>query len=72
LDQGRADNWSKGAFVWILDFSTLLLVLAAGLYLGFLGISGYPPAFAGDEVTHWFYLAAGVAGIWQLTRQKFF
>lgn len=58
--------------MWILDFSTLLLVLAAGLYLGFIGVSGHPIALASDDVMRWFYCAAGVAGIWQLMRQKFF
>lgn len=60
-----------GVSMWILDFPTLLLVLAAGLYLGFIGFSGHPMTFGNDDATRWFYLAAGGAGIWQLMRQKF-
>jgi uncharacterized membrane protein YuzA (DUF378 family) len=58
--------------MWILDFPSLILIIAAGFQLGILGLFGWDAAAAifgtyAKDV----YIAAGVAAIWQLFRQRF-
>jgi hypothetical protein len=57
--------------MWLFDFPTLLIVLAASLYLGLWGIMGYPIVMFDDDTMRALYLASGISGMWQLTRQRF-
>lgn len=58
--------------MWLLDFPSLLIVIASGLYLGFMGIFGYAPGVGEDaDWVRIAYLVAGAAGLWQLMRQRF-
>jgi len=55
-----------------IDFSTLLLIIAAGLQLGLLGFFGFNVAehIFGSYVTL-AYEIIGASALWQLFRQKF-
>jgi uncharacterized membrane protein YuzA (DUF378 family) len=58
--------------MWLIDFLTLVLILAAGFQLGIQGVFDF-------DVTGWLlgtdaaiaYDVIGAAAIWQLLRQKF-
>jgi uncharacterized membrane protein YuzA (DUF378 family) len=57
--------------MWILDFPTLVLIIAASLYLGILGLFGYDAAVMvfGAHVKFVFVLV-GASAVWQLFRQR--
>jgi uncharacterized membrane protein YuzA (DUF378 family) len=58
--------------MWILDFPSLVLIIAAGLQLGLLGLIGWDAAAAVFGAhTKAAYIAAGISAVWQLFRQKF-
>jgi uncharacterized membrane protein YuzA (DUF378 family) len=58
---------------WLADYISLLLVLASALILGGIGffhvnaIEQYLGSYA-----QYTYVACGLAGLWQASRQKFF
>jgi len=58
--------------MWLIDFPSLVLIIAAGLDLGALGFFEYDPAAAifGSHVRI-AYMVVGVSAVWQLLRQKF-
>jgi uncharacterized membrane protein YuzA (DUF378 family) len=56
----------------LIDFSTLVLILAAGLQLGLQGFFGWDAAahlFGGYE--RFAFMLAGLGAIWQIFRQRF-
>jgi len=58
--------------MWAMDFSTLVLILAAGFELGAEGAFGISPF--GWLLGSWKYVAydvTGIAAFWQLSRQNF-
>jgi uncharacterized membrane protein YuzA (DUF378 family) len=57
----------------LIDFSTLVLIVAAGIQLGLLGFFGWDAAAAifGSYVKL-AYMLVGASAIWQLFRQRFF
>ena len=58
--------------MWIIDCPTLILVIAAGLYLGLVGVFGWDAA--GDLLGAYKNLAfmvIGLSAVWQLFRQRF-
>ena len=58
--------------MWILDFPSLVLIIAAGLQLGVLGLFGWDAAAAVfGTYTKAVYIATGISAVWQLFRQKF-
>jgi uncharacterized membrane protein YuzA (DUF378 family) len=58
--------------MWILDFPSLVLIIAAGLQLGLLGLFGWDAAAAiFGAYTKAAYIVAGLSAIWQLFRQRF-
>jgi uncharacterized membrane protein YuzA (DUF378 family) len=62
----------KGIAMWLLDFPTLVIIIAAGLDLGVLGFLGYDAATAAFGAhTKIAYMVVGCAAAWQLFRQKF-
>jgi uncharacterized membrane protein YuzA (DUF378 family) len=61
-----------GVSVWILDFSSLILIIGAGLQLGLLGLFGWDAAAAIFSAhTKAAYIVVGASAIWQLFRQSF-
>ena len=58
--------------MWILDFPSLILTIAAGLQLGLLGLFGWDAALAifGAD-TKAAYIVVGISAVWQLFRQRF-
>jgi uncharacterized membrane protein YuzA (DUF378 family) len=58
--------------MWIFDFSSLVLIIAAGFQLGLLGLLGWDAAAAifGAHAKD-VYIAVGSAAAWQLFRQCF-
>ena len=58
--------------MWFIDFSTLVLIIAAGIQLGLQGFFGWDAAghFLGAHELFLFALM-GVSALWQLFRQKF-
>ena len=63
---------NAGDGMWILDFPSLILTIAAGLQLGLLGLFGWDAAaaiFGAD--TKAAYIVLGISAIWQLFRQRF-
>jgi len=58
--------------MWILDFPSLLLIIAAGLQLGLLGLFGWDAAAAiFGAYAKVAYVVVGISAIWQLFRQRF-
>jgi uncharacterized membrane protein YuzA (DUF378 family) len=58
--------------MWLIDFSTLVLIIVGGLDLGILGFFGYDTAAAAfGPYTRIAYMAVGISAVWQLTRQRF-
>jgi len=58
--------------MWILDFPSLVLIIAAGLQLGLLGLFGWDGAAAiFGAYTKVAYIVVGISAIWQLFRQRF-
>ena len=58
--------------MWILDFPSLVLIIAAGLQLGLLGLFGWDAAAAVfGAYTKAAYIAVGMSAVWQLCRQRF-
>ena len=58
--------------LWLIDFPTLVLIIAAGLDLGARGFFEYDAAAAmfGEHVRI-AYMVVGISAVWQLIRQKF-
>jgi uncharacterized membrane protein YuzA (DUF378 family) len=58
--------------MWLIDFSTLVLIIASGLNLGVLGFFGYNTAAAafGPHIQI-AYMVVGISAVWQLLRQRF-
>jgi uncharacterized membrane protein YuzA (DUF378 family) len=56
----------------LIDFPTLVFIIAGGLDLGVLGFFGYDAAAAvfGSH-TRIAYMVVGVSAVWQLFRQRF-
>jgi len=65
-------SWvTLGGAMWLLDLVTLLLILAAGLDLGVLGLFGYDAAAAlFGGYTRIAYSIVGCGAVWQLFRQQ--
>jgi uncharacterized membrane protein YuzA (DUF378 family) len=58
--------------MWIMDFPSLVLIIAAGFQLGVLGLFGFDAAAAVfGAYTKAAYIVVGVCAIWQLFRQRF-
>jgi uncharacterized membrane protein YuzA (DUF378 family) len=58
--------------MWILDFPSLILIIAAGLHLGLLGLFGWDAAAAVfGAYTKAAFIAVGMSAVWQLFRQRF-
>jgi uncharacterized membrane protein YuzA (DUF378 family) len=58
--------------MWILDFPSLLLIIAAGLHLGLMGLFGWDAGAAiFGAYTKVAYIVVGMSAIWQLLRQRF-
>ena len=58
--------------LWIIDFPTLVLVIAAGLQLGLLGFFEWDAAAAlFGSYTRTLYMIIGLSAVWQLCRQRF-
>jgi len=58
--------------VWLIDFPTLCLIIAAGFQAGMLAIFGVDAAgvlFGGYEKL--VFELMGISALWQLCRQKF-
>jgi uncharacterized membrane protein YuzA (DUF378 family) len=56
--------------MWIIDFSSLVLIIGAGLQLGILGLFGWDAAAAiFGAYTKAAYIFGGASAIWQLFRQ---
>lgn len=56
--------------MWIIDFPTLLIIIFAGILMGYRGLFGEPPGFMSPDALRIFQMAAGVAAVWQLFRQR--
>ena len=58
---------------WFLNFTTMVMIIAAGLDLGVLGFWGYDvaPALFGTYTRN-AYMVTGCGAVWQLFRQTFF
>ena len=58
---------------WVLEFTTLVMIIAAGLHLGVLGFWGYDAATAlFGAYTKIASMVIGCGAVWQLFRQRFF
>jgi uncharacterized membrane protein YuzA (DUF378 family) len=58
--------------MWLLDFSSLVLIIAAGFQLGLLGLFGWDAAAAiFGAYTKAAYIVVGISAVWQLFRQRF-
>lgn len=59
--------------MWWLDFPSLILIIAAALVLGILGLTDVNiiEYLLGDYARIG-YVVFGAAGVWQSTRQRFF
>jgi uncharacterized membrane protein YuzA (DUF378 family) len=58
--------------MWILDFPSLVLIIASGFQLGALGLFGFDAAAAiFGAYTKVAYIVVGLSAIWQLSRQRF-
>ena len=58
--------------MWILDFPSLVFIIAAGIQLGVLGLFGFDAATAVfGAYTKAAYIVVGIGAIWQLFRQRF-
>ena len=58
--------------MWIVDFPSLVLIIAAGFQLGVLGLFGFDAAAAiFGAYTKAAYIVAGLSAMWQLSRQRF-
>jgi len=58
--------------MWIVDFPTLVIIIAAGMLLGVQGFSGFDAArVLFGEHTSLVFIAVGLSALWQLTRQRF-
>ena len=58
--------------MWLLDFPTLVLILAGGIELGAQGLLGFSPMTS--LLGPWaptVNMAIGAAALWQLSRQRF-
>lgn len=59
--------------MWWIDFPTLVLIVLAAIVLGVLGATGINIIeYILGEYARIAYLVFGIAGLWQLTRQRFF
>jgi uncharacterized membrane protein YuzA (DUF378 family) len=59
--------------MWLLDFPSLVLIIAGGFQLGLLGLFGWDAAAAiFGTYAKGAYIAVGISAIWQLSRQRFF
>lgn len=58
--------------MWWIDYPTLLLIIAAAIVLGILGVFqvNVVEQYLGSYA-RFVYLLFGFAGIWQMTRQRF-
>jgi len=58
--------------MWLIDFWTLVLILAAGLQLGVQAVFGFDTAGAifgsGERIL---FILMGLGAVWQLLRQRF-
>jgi uncharacterized membrane protein YuzA (DUF378 family) len=64
---------SDGFWQASIDFLTLILILAAGVELGLIGLFGF--SFLTWLFGSWHtaaYDVVGVSAIWQISRQRFF
>jgi uncharacterized membrane protein YuzA (DUF378 family) len=58
--------------LWLLDFPSLVLIIAGGFQLGLLGLFGWDAAAAiFGAHTKAAYIAVGISAVWQLLRQRF-
>ena len=58
--------------MWLIDFSTLVLIIVGGLNLGVLGFFGDDAAAAAfGPHTQIAYMVVGISAVWQLMRQRF-
>ena len=58
--------------MWIIDFPSLVFIIAAGLQLGALGLFGFDAAAAVfGAYTKAAYIVVGASAVWQLFRQRF-
>jgi len=59
--------------MWLADFSTLVLIIAAGLQLGGQAFFGVDAAvlILGDAAAKDLFVLMGASAVWQLFRQKF-
>jgi uncharacterized membrane protein YuzA (DUF378 family) len=62
----------RGEPLWAIDVPTLLVVIAAGLYVGLLGFFDFDAArwLFGPYATYAFMIV-GMSAIWQLGRQRY-
>jgi uncharacterized membrane protein YuzA (DUF378 family) len=57
----------------LIDFPTLVLIIAAGIQLGLLGFFGWDAAAAiFGSYAKLAYMVIGASAIWQLFRQRFY
>jgi uncharacterized membrane protein YuzA (DUF378 family) len=58
--------------MWLVDFPSLVLIIASGFQLGLLGLFGWDAAatMLGSHVNA-AYLLVGLSAVWQLFRQRF-
>jgi uncharacterized membrane protein YuzA (DUF378 family) len=58
--------------MWFFDFSTLVLIIAAGIQLGLQAFFGWDltGAIVGNRAP-FVFMAMGLSSVWQLFRQKF-
>ncbi len=60
------------AAVWIIDFPTLVLIIAAGFQVGLLAVSGVDATRAiFGSYSNIVFALMGLSSIWQLFRQRF-
>jgi uncharacterized membrane protein YuzA (DUF378 family) len=58
--------------MWFFDFTSLSLIIAAGLQLGLVGFFGWDAAGAIlGSYAKATYMIVGASALWQLSRQKF-
>jgi uncharacterized membrane protein YuzA (DUF378 family) len=58
--------------MWMFDFPSLVLIVAAGLHLGLLGFFGWDATGAiFGTYKNLVFMLIGLSAMWQLFRQKF-
>jgi uncharacterized membrane protein YuzA (DUF378 family) len=72
ISSPRSHQVGKGDAMWFLDFTTLVLIIAAGMQLGLQAFFGWDAAATiTGRWESYVFMAMGVSAVWQVFRQKF-